>query len=90
MPLFNLSCKSCENKTRKLAASAAEAIAAAGKCECGGCCWFWAAKGPSTQTMERLDNGIMPRAVERLANAEELHHDRARNADPLSGGAQKK
>jgi hypothetical protein len=37
--------------------------------------------------MERLDNGAMPRAVERLADAERLYADRAAKADPLAGGA---
>lgn len=47
------------------------------------------ATGPSTQTMERLDNGAMPKALERLANAEELYADRAAKADPLAGGVQR-
>lgn len=39
------------------------------------------ATGPSVQVMERLDNGAMSHAVERLKDAEELNKDRARN-DP--------
>ena len=30
----------------------------------------------STQTMERLDNGFMPRSVERLADAPRLYKER--------------
>lgn len=45
--------------------------------------------GPSSQIMEKLDNGIMVKAVERLHNAEELFKERAKNADPLSGGVQR-
>ncbi len=44
--------------------------------------------GPSSQVVERLDNGMMPKAVERLADAERLYRDRADNSDPLAGGAQ--
>ena len=42
-------------------------------------------KGPSTQTMERLDNGAMVRAVERYSDAERLLKDRHNNADSLAG-----
>jgi DNA-directed RNA polymerase subunit RPC12/RpoP len=38
-------------------------------------------RAPSTQVMERLDNGVMKRALERLSNAEELHKERAKS-DP--------
>lgn len=34
-------------------------------------------KPASTSIMETLDNGLMPRKVERLANAEEIFHDRS-------------
>jgi hypothetical protein len=37
---------------------------------------------PTAFVKERLDNGIMPRAVERPADAERLYHERARK-DPL-------
>jgi hypothetical protein len=55
---------------------------------CGGKCKRLV-KGPSSQVMEKLDNGSMVRAVERLANAEILAQDRAKNSDPLAGGAQR-
>lgn len=35
-------------------------------------------EGPSSQVMEKLDNGRMPRAIERLADAEELSKERAK------------
>ena len=31
---------------------------------------------PTVQTIERLDNGVSPRAVERLVNAEQLYKER--------------
>ena len=46
-------------------------------------------KGPSVQVMEKLDNGSMVRAVERLADAERLSKERAKNSDPLAGGLQR-
>ena len=36
---------------------------------------------PSSQTKEVLDNGVMTRRLERLADAEQLYKDRANN-DP--------
>jgi hypothetical protein len=39
--------------------------------------------------MEKLDNGSMVRAVERLADAERLAKERAKNSDPLAGGLQR-
>lgn len=35
--------------------------------------------GPTNQVYERLDNGLMPRTVERLADAERLNKERAKN-----------
>lgn len=40
-------------------------------------------KPPSTNTVERLDNGAMPRAVERPADAERLYHERAKGKPPV-------
>lgn len=37
---------------------------------------------PTTNVVERLDNGLMPRAVERPADAERLYHERAHADDP--------
>lgn len=42
---------------------------------------------PTSQVVEKLDNGAMVRPLERLADAERLYAERARNADPLAGGA---
>jgi len=43
------------------------------------------ASGPTNQVYEQLDNGLMPRKVERLADAERLFKDRAKN-DPNGQG----
>lgn len=43
------------------------------------------ARGPTSVVMERLDNGAMVRTMERLADAERLTSERAREADPLAG-----
>lgn len=44
------------------------------------------ATGPSTSQIEVLDNGAMSRKLERYADAERLHKERAANGDPLAGG----
>jgi hypothetical protein len=42
-------------------------------------------KGPSTSVMERLDNGVMVKPVERYSDAERVFTERHLNADPLAG-----
>lgn len=41
-------------------------------------------KGGTTQVLERLDNGLMARAVERLHNIEEIMSDRSDEHDRQS------
>jgi ribosomal protein S27E len=84
--LYRLACQACGAKTARLAPS----YSAVPK-DCGSCGGVLARAptGPSTQVMERLDNGAMPRAVERLADAERLYEERARASDPLAGGVQR-
>jgi hypothetical protein len=41
--------------------------------------------GPSTSIVERLDNGAMPKAVERYSDAERIFKERHEAADPLAG-----
>lgn len=86
MPLFKLRCSSCAAPASRLADSWRDVVALQLRCSCGAQ-FRRAATGPSTQKVERLDNGAMPRAVERLADAERLFKDRADAADPLAGGA---
>jgi hypothetical protein len=42
-------------------------------------------KGPSTQVMEKLDNGFMIKTLERYADAERIFQERHDNADELAG-----
>lgn len=81
MPLFKLSCPLCSKKKTTLANSWAQASKT---CECGSE-MSRSPSGLSSQTVERLDNGVMPKALERLADAERLYRDRADAADPLAG-----
>ncbi len=83
MPAYDLRCPACQTTKRRMAASleASRAI----RCEdCGGPL-HRAGQGPSTQVVERLDNGLMPRALERLADAERLFEEREREADSMAG-----
>ena len=41
--------------------------------------------GPSTSIKEVLDNGAMPKAVERFADIEDMMHERIANSDPNAG-----
>ena len=41
--------------------------------------------GPGSTLMERLDNGFMPRAVNRIADIDRIMKDRKIKADPLAG-----
>lgn len=43
--------------------------------------------GPSAHKVELLDNGVMGRRLERLADAERLHRERVMSADELAGRA---
>jgi hypothetical protein len=85
LPLFHVQCGKCGAEDDRLAPTGADAVKEPCACRAK---MRRKARGPSTAVMERLDNGAMPRAVERLADAERLHKERAANADPLAGGAQ--
>lgn len=58
-------------------------------CECGGK-FDWDPSGPSAAVKEILDNGAMPKAVERFADAERLYHERAKDRDPLAGKSKRR
>lgn len=88
MPLFNLKCDGCGAADRTLAASWAAVAPDRLKCKACGGDLRRAATGATSQVVERLDNGLMPKAVERLADAERLFQERAKNSDPLAGGVQ--
>ena len=87
MPLFNLRCSTCGDTKRLLVAvksfdDISKDLLFCCKCKvemarCG--------KGPSTSVKEVLDNGAMPRAVERFHDIEDTMRERHLNADPLAG-----
>ncbi len=82
MALFRFNCGTCQkHPVAKFGRTQAEALAKAGSCPCGGEL-VRISKPPTSQVMERLDDGFMPRAVERPADAERLYKERAA-ADPL-------
>lgn len=87
MPKYFLVCTDCKMvQTRFLPCDTKFSMV---ECrDCGGKCRR-TIKGPSVQVMEKLDNGSMVRAVERLADAERLAKERAKNSDPLAGGLQR-
>jgi hypothetical protein len=49
----------------------------------------WIPQGVSSSVKEILDNGAMAKSLERFADAERLHDERAKNADPLAGGVKR-
>ena len=66
MPLFYFSCK-CGTTTRKLLPISQAEI----QCQCGQVA-ARVASGGSSKVVETLDNGLMPKSLERLADAERL------------------
>lgn len=78
MALFLLACKKCKTVVKRFLDTPPRKL----RClVCGGPV-NRAPKAPSTQMMEKLDNGAMSTALERLANAEEMHLEHA-YADPV-------
>lgn len=72
--LIKFVCKGCGKRRRMLFDSAGDVKAPS--CSCGQVL-VRDADPPSSSMMETLDNGVMPRALERFQNAEELHKDHA-------------
>lgn len=83
MPLYRLYCGACDFSYAVLVGTAQAAVSGACR-RCQGPV-VRNASGLSATKIERLDNGIMARPVERPADAERLYDERARNADPLAG-----
>lgn len=78
MALYHFICQGCGEATRRiLEPSEVNGLT----CKGCGAALKRDPQPPSTQVLERLDNGAMARRVERLSNAEQLYRDRA-NADP--------
>lgn len=73
----------CEYKGRKMLKSSKEIK----NLRCPECkeCVTREVTGPSSQVMEVLDNGAMPRRLERLRDAEDLYRSRSKAADPNAG-----
>jgi Na+-translocating ferredoxin:NAD+ oxidoreductase RNF subunit RnfB len=88
MPIKTFKCLSCDKVIRRLISDSViyhkYQMDLIFTCECGGS-RVPITIGPTTQIMETLDNGAMPRAVERHVNAEAMMEERHRNADPLAG-----
>jgi len=85
MALYRLACVKCRKKASLLTDKPlAEAIVELKCVDCGEKLER-AGTGPSTSVVERLDNGLMARAVERPRDAEEWQMERSMNADPLAG-----
>lgn len=86
MPLFNLKCPNGHTRSILTIQSNFDKIPVEKK-KCKECSEIMTrnASGPTAAVKEKLDNGVMIRAVERLADAEKLYHDRAINADPNAG-----
>lgn len=84
MPMFNLVCSICLVADERIADTAKDAMST--NCTaCGVGMMRRRATGPGARKVETLDNGLMPRAVERLADAERLTQERKASADPLAG-----
>jgi putative FmdB family regulatory protein len=75
MPFYRFECKVCGHRKRKMLPSGQQTQPVA--CEkCQSTMWR-DPNPPSTQVLEKLDNGLMAKPVERLADAERLYHERA-------------
>jgi hypothetical protein len=84
MALFNTQCPKCYKQGRVFGDSYESIPLEKKMCPCGYIVQRLT-KGPSTSIMERLDNGIMVKPVERYSDAERLFKERHDNADPLAG-----
>lgn len=79
--MFRFQCSACAEYLMRLTdAKGARAFEGAA-CTKQGCSGTYARapKPPSTLVTESLDNGIMARRVERIADAERIYKERARN-----------
>ena len=79
MPLYRFECASCRLIVRKiLSVSASSSVF---YCQCGNELKR-SPTGPTSQTMERLDNGWMKEAIERPADIERMMAERSAK-DPM-------
>jgi hypothetical protein len=86
MPLFYGKCNRCNFQKKFLTSDGDwDSIPAARKyCKCGGEI-VRDARGILSSIKEVLDNGAMPRAVERYADIEEMKKERIKTADVNAG-----
>lgn len=79
MPLYYFRCSKCFKRTAKiLKVDAYAALRPADGIYCS--CNYWAPRemtGATSKAMEVLDNGLMARPIERLADAERIYSERA-------------
>ena len=73
MPVFHYFCSQCQTETKKFFAKGVDSL----ECPFCGSEMEREMNGPSARVVEKLDNGVMSRSVERLADAERLYKDRA-------------
>ncbi len=73
MPLYYFRCPGCQLLSRKILAVEESTLARV--CECGEDLRR-EPRPPTSQTVESLDNGHMPKRLERLADAERLFKER--------------
>jgi putative FmdB family regulatory protein len=74
MPIYNFHCTTCGNTTRKLLKPERLKGVVIVCTECG-TAMERKVSGPSVRITETLDNGVMVKKVERLADAEQIHDE---------------
>ena len=84
MPLFNLRCPKCYLFKRVFSDNYDLLTLQQKTCKCGYVMRRIVA-GPSTSIIEKLDSGVMLKAVERYSDAERIFKERHEAADPLAG-----
>ena len=75
MPVFHYACTKCSKPHRRLCSFLESQVAQA--CPACGGELTRTPNAPTTHVKEVLDNGAMPKAVERFADAERLYKERA-------------
>jgi hypothetical protein len=86
VPLFCGKCADCDLEKKFLTSSGDWDTVPEQKkiCKCGGVIKR-SGLGPNSSIKEVLDNGAMPRAVERFEDIEEMKRERLANADKNAG-----
>ena len=76
MPIYYYKCPECEKTNRRLLSGESEADKVILLCQCTAE-MVRAPQPPTAQIVETLDNGVMVRKLERLADAEQIHKEMA-------------